>query len=92
MARYTEVTQVVRRPFQTVVHGEKDTGHGEAGADGRRVQSYNDLTGDPGSYSYCLEAIKLKPHLMVNTEETQERKECLLSSSHQAASTPDCDP
>ena len=38
IARYTEVTQVAGRPFQMVVCAEKDTGLGEAGADGRRVQ------------------------------------------------------
>ena len=39
IARYTEVTQVVGSLFLMVVRGEKDTGHGEAGADGRQVQS-----------------------------------------------------
>lgn len=35
IARYTEVMQVLGRPFQMVVHAEKDTGHGVPEADGQ---------------------------------------------------------
>ena len=34
-ARYTEVMQVLGRPFQMAVHAEKDTGHGVPEADGQ---------------------------------------------------------
>ena len=52
---------------------------------------WDDLNGDPGSPSYSLEAIKLKPLLMVNPEETWGGEEYLLSSSHQSAAIPHCE-